>query len=213
MIRLHGYWRSSAAYRVRIALNLKGISYAQVSHDLRTGAQHSAEYRAIAPQGLVPALETDGGILTQSPAILEWIDERWPAPPLLPADALGRAHVRAMAALIGCDIHPLNNLRVLRHLRAEFGATQAQVDGWIGRWIAEGFAALETLVGRHDGAFCHGDDPGLADCYLVPQLYSAERFGVDLEPFPTLRRVGQAMARIEAVARAHPSRQPDADPA
>lgn len=212
MMRLHGYWRSSAAYRVRIALNLKGISYAQATHDLRTGAQRSADYRAIAPQGLVPALETDEGVLTQSPAILEWIDERWPTPPLLPADAYGRARVRAMAALIGCDIHPLNNLRVLRHLREEFDATQAQIDGWIARWITDGFAALETLVAAQDGAFCHGDEPGLADCYLVPQLYSAERFGVDLAPFPTLQRIGRAMAMIEAVAQAHPSRQPDADP-
>lgn len=212
MMRLHGYWRSSAAYRVRIALNLKGISYAQATHDLRTGAQRAADYRAIAPQGLVPALETEEGVLTQSPAILEWIDERWPTPPLLPADAYGRARVRAMAALIGCDIHPLNNLRVLRHLREEFDATQAQIDGWIARWITDGFTALETLAARHGGAFCHGDEPGLADCYVVPQLYSAERFGVDLAPFPTLQRIGQAMAMIEAVAQAHPSRQPDADP-
>lgn len=208
---LHGYWRSGAAYRVRIALGLKGIAYRQVTHDLRTGAQKDPAYRRLAPQGLVPAIEADGMTLTQSPAILEWIEERWPAPPLLPEDREGRAAVRAMAAVIGCDVHPLGNLRVLQKLRSDFGASEGQVNGWIAHWIAEGFAALEVLVGRHGNGFCHGDRPGLADCYLVPQLYSAERFSVDLTPYPKLQAIGARMARLPAVAAAHPARQPDGE--
>jgi maleylpyruvate isomerase len=208
---LHGYWRSTASYRVRIALAVKGVDYAQVTHDLRTGAQRDPAYLALAPQGLVPALEADGLVLTQSPAILEWIEERWPTPALLPADAEGRAAVRAMAALIGCDLHPLNNLRVLAALRSEFGASQAQVDAWIARWIGDGFAALEPQVARHGAGFAFGEAPTLVDCYLVPQLYSAERFGVDLTPYPTLVAAGEAMRAIPEVAAAHPSAQPDAD--
>ena len=208
---LHGYWRSGAAYRVRIALGLKGIAYRQVTHDLRTGAQKDPAYRRLAPQGLVPAIEADGMTLTQSPAILEWIEERWPAPPLLPEDREGRAAVRAMAAAIGCDVHPLNNLRVLQKLRSDFGASESQVNGWIVHWIAEGFAALEVLAGRHGSGFCHGDRPGLADCYLVPQLYSAERFSVDLTPYPRLTAIGARMACLPAVEAAHPARQPDGE--
>lgn len=208
---LHGYWRSSAAYRVRIALNLKGIAYAQVTHDLRIGAQKDPAYRRLAPQGLVPAIEADGITLTQSLAILEWIEERWSTPPLLPDDREGRAAVRAMAAVIGCDIHPLNNLRVLQALRSDFGASESQVNDWIARWIAEGFAALEVLVGGHGGGFCHGDRPSFADCYLVPQLYAAERFAVDLTPYPRLKAVGERMAGLLAVQTAHPSRQPDGE--
>lgn len=208
---LHGYWRSTASYRVRIALALKGVEYAQVTHDLRTGAQRDPAYLALAPQGLVPALEADGLVLTQSPAILEWIEERWPTPALQPADAEGRAAVRAMVALIGCDVHPLNNLRVLAALRSEFGASQAQIDAWIARWIGDGFAALEPQVARHGAGFAFGEAPTLADCYLVPQLYSAERFGVDLSPYPALVAAGEAMRAIPQVAAAHPSTQPDAD--
>ncbi|HUD30645.1 MAG TPA: maleylacetoacetate isomerase [Novosphingobium sp.] len=208
---LHGYWRSTASYRVRIALNLKRVEYRQETHDLRTGAQADPAYRALAPQGLVPALEADGLVLTQSPAILEWIEERWPEPALLPADADARATVRAMAALIGCDVHPLNNLRVLQALKGEFGAAQTQVDAWIARWIGDGFAALETQVARRGQGFAHGDAPTLADCYLVPQLYAAERFGVDLSPYPALVAAGEAMRALPEVEAAHPSRQPDAD--
>jgi maleylpyruvate isomerase len=208
---LHGYWRSTASYRVRIALALKGVDYAQVTHDLRTGGQRDPAYLTLAPQGLVPALEADGLVLTQSPAILEWIEERWPKPALLPADADGRAAVRAMAALVACDVHPLNNLRVLAALRTEFGASQAQVDAWIARWIGDGFAALQPQVARHGDGFAYGATPTLADCYLVPQLYSAERFGVDLTPYPALVAAGEAMRGIPEVAAAHPSRQPDAD--
>lgn len=212
MLRLHGYWRSSAAYRVRIALNLKGVAYAQVTHDLRTGAQREAAFKALAPQGLVPAVEHEGLVLTQSPAILEWIEEQWPQPALLPSDAQGRAIVRSMAALIGCDIHPLNNLRVLQALKGDLGADQAAVDHWIARWIRDGFAALETLVARHGRGFAFGDRPGLADCYLVPQLYSAERFGIDLSAFPALVAVGEKARALAPFAAAHPSIQPDADP-
>ncbi len=209
-LTLHGYWRSGAAYRVRIALALKGIAYAQVTHDLRTGAQKSGDFRAIAPQGLVPALSHDGRIFTQSPAILEWIEERWPTPPLLPAGVDDRAIVRAMAALIGCDIHPLNNLRVLQAIKGDLGADADQVSGWIGRWIGDGFAALERQVTLHGRGFCHGEAPGLADCYLIPQLYSAERFGVDLAPYPALRAVGDRAGSLPSFQQAHPSAQPDA---
>jgi maleylpyruvate isomerase len=208
---LHGYWRSGAAYRTRIALELKGVAYEQAGHDLRTGAQKDAAYVALNPQGLVPALEVDGAVLTQSPAILEWLEEAHPAPPLLPGDPVARAHVRAMAALIGCDIHPLNNLRVGKALREGFGADQAAVDAWAARWIVSGFEALEALVGRHGAGWCFGDAPTLADCYLIPQIYSARRFNVALEAFPRLLAVDAAARAHPAFAAAHPDRQPDAD--
>lgn len=209
---LHGYWRSSAAYRVRIALGLKGLDYDQVTHDLRIGAQRAPDYLALAPHGLVPAVEWRDAALIQSPAILEWIEARWPTPALLPDDPEQAATVRAMAAIIGCDIHPLNNLRVLDALRQDLGASTDQVKGWASRWIGQGFAALEVLAERHGKGFLFGDRPTLADCYLVPQLYSAERFGVDLTDFPRLCAAGAALRDINAVAAAHPSRQPDADP-
>lgn len=210
-LTLHGYWRSSAAYRVRIALDLKGISYAQVNHDLRLGEQQAPAYRAIAPHGLVPALDTGAGVLIQSPAVLEWIEERYRVPPLLPEDALGRAVVRSMASIVACDIHPLNNLRVLKDLRSRFGAGDDAVNEWIGRWITEGFAALETLIEIHGGGFCFGGVPTIADCCLVPQVYSAERFGVDLAPFPAIRAVVRDANGNAAFRSAHPSAQPDAD--
>nr|WP_274615629.1 maleylacetoacetate isomerase [Sphingomonas sp. ACRSK] len=210
---MHGYWRSSAAYRVRIALNLKGLAYLQVPHDLRSGAQRHQSYTMLNPQGLVPALETSQGVVTQSLAILEWLEETHPAPALLPKSARGRATVRAMTGLIACDIHPLNNLRVLTTLRSDLGADEAQVSAWIGRWITEGFGALETLVARHGGRYAFGDTPTLADCCLVPQVYSAERFGVDLSPFPRIRDCSAAALALEPVAEARPDRQPDADPA
>jgi maleylpyruvate isomerase len=212
-LRLHGYWRSTASYRVRIALNLKGIAYEQAAHDLRLGEQRDPGYRAIAPQGLVPALETDGLVVTQSLAILEWLEERFPEPALLPADPDGRAVVRSMAALIACDIHPLNNLRVLQALRSQLSADEPQVEAWIGRWIGEGFAALEELLARHGGAFAYGDAPSLADCCLVPQVYSAERFKVDLAPYPRIRAAAARAGELAAFVAAHPARQPDADPA
>ncbi len=207
---LHGYFRSGTSYRTRIALNLKGLAYEQRGIDLRQGAQRSAAFLALNPQGLVPALETGGAVLTQSPAILEWLEETHPEPPLLPADATGRAQVRAMAAVIGCDIHPLNNLRVLGAVRA-LGADQAAVDAWAGRWIGTGFDALEALVARDGAGWCFGAAPTLADCYLIPQLYSARRFNVDLAPWPRLLAVEAMALAHPAVAAAHPDRQPDAD--
>ena len=208
---LHGYWRSGAAYRTRIGLNLKGLSYEQRGIDLRTGAQRSEAYVALNPQGMVPALEIDGAVLTQSPAILEWLDEAFPSPPLLPVSPVARAQVRAMAALIGCDIHPLNNLRVGKALRETFGADQAAVDAWAARWVLPGFEALERLVAEHGAGWCYGDAPGLADCYLIPQIYSARRFNVPLDAFPRLLEIDRAAAAHPAFAAAHPDRQPDAD--
>ena len=208
---LHGYWRSSAAYRVRIALNLKGVHYAQISHDLRKGDQRADEYLSVAPHGLVPALVAGDETLIESPAILEWIEARWPQPPLLPTSASEAATVRAMAAIIGCDIHPVNNLRILKALREQFGATDEQVNAWVQRWISEGFSALETLVARHGGTFAFGDHPTLADCYLVPQIYNARRFSVDLAPFPHLAAAAAAADRLDAFCAARPEAQPDAD--
>jgi len=208
---LHDYWRSGTSYRTRIALNLKGLAYEAVPVDLRTGDQRSEAYRALNPQGLVPALEIDNDlVLTQSPAILEWLEETHPAPALLPSLAADRAVVRSMAALIGCDVHPLNNLRVLKAVR-DLGADQAGVDAWAGRWILDGFAALEVQVQRHGDGWCLGDAPTLADCYLIPQIYSARRFNVDLTAFPRLLAVETQAARHPAFVAAHPDNQPDAD--
>lgn len=212
MLTLHGYWRSSATYRVRIALNVKGLDYLQRSYDLRKGEQRAPAYMALAPHGLVPALEADGKVLIQSPAILEWIDETVPEPALLPADAFGRATVRAMAAIIACDIHPLNNLRVLRALKADHGADDIARSRWIARWMEDGFDALERMIEAHGGEFAFGNSLTLADCYLVPQAYSADRYGVTLATFPNLRRVVANARVVPAVAAAHPSQQADADP-
>ena len=209
---LHGYWRSGAAYRVRIALELKGIGYQQVNHDLRTGEQADKEYAALNPQRLVPALETGGAVLTQSGAILEFLEETYPSRALLPAGAVGRAIVRGMMATIGADVHPLHNLRVMTTLRRDLGADEAAVNAWIAKWMAAGFSALETQVARHGDGFAYGASATLADCFLVPQLYSAERFGVDLTPYPRLVAAGEVARALPEVAAAHPSRQPDADP-
>lgn len=207
-LRLHGYWRSSAAYRVRLALGLKGLTYEQVPHDLRTGAQATPDYRALNPQALLPTLEADDLVLTQSPAILEWLDERFPDPPLLPADPDARAVVRAMAAIVACDIHPVNNLRILSALRRDFDAQDVAVSRWIRRWITQGFEALEVMIARHGGGFAYGDTPTIADCHLLPQVYNALRFDLDLAPFPLL---AAAAAKLDTrVPQAHPDAQPDA---
>jgi len=208
---LHGYWRSGTSYRTRIALNLKGLAYEQVAVDLRAGEQKAEAFTALNPQGLVPALETEDGVLTQSSAILEWLEERYPEPALLPGPAGERAIVRAMAMTVACDIHPLNNLRVLKYLKDPLGQEQAAVDAWIGHWIAEGFAALERMIGRHGGRFAFGDRLTLADCHLVPQFYAAQRFAVDCAPYPRLVAAVENALAVEAVAAAHPDRQADAD--
>ncbi|MEJ8405145.1 maleylacetoacetate isomerase [Brevundimonas vesicularis] len=208
---LHGYWRSGASYRVRIALNLKGLAFDNAAHDLRKGEQKATDYVALNPQGMVPALQHGDLVLTQSPAILEWLEETHPEPALLPKAANERATVRAMAALIGCDIHPLNNLRVLKAIRSEFNADQAAVDAWAAGWITPGFDALEALVGRYGAGWSFGDAPTLVDCYLIPQMYSARRFNMDLSPWPRLLAVEQTALAHPAFASAHPDLQPDAD--
>ena len=209
MLTLHGYWRSSAAYRVRIALNLKGLAYNQVTYDLRRKAEKAEPYAALNPQKLVPALQTDdGATLTQSPAILEWLEETHPRPALLPENPTDRARVRAMAALVTCDIHPVNNLRILNALRGDLGASDDQVNAWVARWIGDGFDALETLV---DGRFCLGDTPTLADACLVPQVYNARRFKIDLARWPKIDAAAQACEALPAFAAARPEAQPDAD--
>ena len=213
-MKLYDYFRSSAAYRVRIALNLKGLAPERVFVHLRKGAQRADDYLALNAQGLVPALVTDGGdVLTQSLAIIEWLDEMHPQPPLLPADANGRARVRAIALAIACDIHPLNNLRVLQYLTGTLGVSEPQKDGWYRYWCDVGLEALETELARdgRTGRFCHGDVPTLADVCLVPQLANARRFQVDLAPYPTLTRIDAACGELAAFAAAAPARQPDAE--
>ncbi|MEP7183439.1 MAG: maleylacetoacetate isomerase [Betaproteobacteria bacterium] len=213
-MKLYDYYRSSAAYRVRIALNLKGVAPERVFVHLRRGAQLADDYLALNPQGLVPALVTDdGATLTQSLAIVEWLDETHPAPPFLPGDAAGRARVRALALAVACEIHPLNNLRVLRYLTGTLGVSEAQKDGWYKYWVDVGFEALETQLARDraTGRFCHGDAPTLADICLVPQLANARRFAVDVTPYPTLTRIEAACLALPAFAAAAPAKQPDAE--
>lgn len=209
----YGFFRSSAAHRLRIALNLKGLAPDFRSVHLRRGDQRSDAYLARNPQGLVPALETDdGAVLTQSLAIIEWLDETHPAPPFLPADATTRAQARAFAQVIACDIHPLQNLRVLRHLKRSFGLDEAGLDAWCRHWIAPGLAACEALLARGPGGgFAFGDGPGLAEICLVPQMASADRFGLDLAPYPRLRALRERCLALPAFAEADASRQPDAE--
>ena len=201
------YFRSSAAYRVRIALKLKGIDYESRQIDLREGEQRSDEYRAINPQGLVPMLEVDGHRITQSLAIIVYLDMRYPNQPLLPASADARSHVISLSETVACDIHPLNNLRVLKYLKGELGRSQEDVDRWYAHWITEGLSALETLAAPRAGTFLLGDGPTAADCCLVPQLYNARRFNVPLDDYPTLLRVDENANRLDAFAAAHPDRQ------
>lgn len=211
-MKLYNFFRSGTSHRLRIALNLKGVRYEYVGVDLRTEAHLEAGFKALNPQGLVPVL-TDGELaLTQSPAIIEWLEERIPQPPLLPADADQRARVRAMAALVGCDIHPINNRRILEYLRRQLRCDEAAVQAWCGTWIRAGFDALEQQLAadRQRGRFCFGDAPGLADVYLVPQVESARRFHVDLAPYPHILAVEQACMELEAFQRAAPAVQPDA---
>ncbi|PJK14743.1 maleylacetoacetate isomerase [Lysobacteraceae bacterium NML07-0707] len=211
---LYSYWRSSAAYRVRIGLNLKALPYTQKNvHLLRDGGeQRSAAYRALNPQALVPSLQHGNVVLNQSLAILEYLDDIHPAPALLPDDAAGRARVRALAQLVACDIHPLNNLRVGQYLKAEYALAQAAVEDWMRHWMREGFAAMEAMLARSEqtGAFCHGDTPTLADICLIPQLYNAHRFGIDMAAYPTLAAIEARALVLPAFEDAQPENQPDA---
>jgi len=215
VIRFHGYFRSSAAYRCRIAFNLKGVDWDFVSVHLRKdgGQQKAPAYRRINPQALVPSVELEGGPLTQSLAIIEWLDESYLGTRLLPSDPFVRAQVRAFAMSIACDIHPLHNLRVLDYLKTKLGQDQSELDAWCRHWIAEGLAACEALLVRNGtrGRFAFGDTPGLADICLVPQMFSADRFGVDLTQMPRLNSVREACEELPAFAQAHPSLQPDTE--
>jgi maleylacetoacetate isomerase len=216
-LRLYSYWRSSAAYRVRIALNLKGLAHEIVPvHLVRDGGeQHRADYLGLNPQGLVPTLQHRQRVVRQSMAIIEYLDETFPDAPLLPATARERAHVRGLAQVIACDIHPLGNLRVLQHLEREFNATAEQKEAWIRHWLALGLEAVESLLATSPstGEFCEGETPGMADCLLVPQVYNARRFKLDLEPYPTIRRIDAHCLALEPFQRAAPEAQPDAPPA
>jgi maleylpyruvate isomerase len=211
-MKLHNFFRSGTSHRLRIALNLKGISYDYLAVDLRSEQHLGAAFKALNPQGLVPALEVEGQVLTQTPAIIEWLEERFPQPPLLPADSLARARVRALAAIVGCDIHPVNNRRVLEALRHDFGADEAAVNRWCGTWIADGFDAYEALLAAEPrpGRFSAGEAPTLADVYLVPQIESARRFKVDMARWPRLQAIDAACAALEAFQRAAPAVHPDA---
>jgi len=204
---LYDYWRSSAAYRVRIALKLKGVDYESRQVDLRADEQSAEDYRRLNPQGLVPMLEIDGHRLTQSLAIINYLDLRFANQPLLPAAAADRAHVVAMAMTIACDIHPLNNLRVLKYLKNVLGHSQEETDAWYAHWIREGLPALEAMAAPRAGKFLFGGAPTGADVCLVPQLYNARRFNVPLDDYPTLLRADENANKLEAFAAAHPDRQ------
>jgi maleylacetoacetate isomerase len=212
-MKFHGYFRSSSSYRCRIAFNLKGLDYDFVSvHLLKDGGQQKSEsYRTMNPQGLVPTLEVDDEILTQSPAILEWLEETYPEPRLLPDDPFQKARVRAFTQVIACEIHPLQNLRVLKFVRETYGQDQNGVNAWCQKWIGDGLRACEALLARqNNGAeFCFGDFPGMADIYLVPQVFSATRFGIDMSDMPNINRIVSNCASLDAFDNALPSKQPD----
>jgi maleylpyruvate isomerase len=211
---LYNYFRSSTSHRVRIALELKGIAFGYEAVHLRRGEQSSERFRSLNPQGLVPALTwTDGKIYTQSLAIIEFLDEVVPAPPLLPSDPVAKARVRGLAYMIAMDIHPINNLRVLGYLRREFGADDAAIARWFAQWVKEAFGPLEYRLANEPetGVFCHGDQISLADICLIAQVTSNLRFNIDLSPYPTIQRVSLALSSIEAVRRAAPDEQPDSE--
>lgn len=212
-MKVYGYFRSSAAYRLRIALNLKGLEPEQVFIHLRKQEQVSPEYRNLNPLGLVPVLENDGLVFTQSLAIIEYLDETYPEPPLLPATPVDRAYVRSLALTIACDIHPINNLRVLRYLQDQLNLDDDGKNRWYAHWIAEGLEALETMLGRDPrvATYCCGEAPTLADICLVPQIFNAERMKCPLDNYPTLRRLTANANALRAFAAAEPNRQPDAE--
>ncbi|MBB1087946.1 maleylacetoacetate isomerase [Lysobacter sp. SG-8] len=213
-LQLYSYWRSSAAYRVRIGLNLKGLSYDTVPvHLVRDGGeQHQPAFRNANPQGLVPVLKHGSRTFRQSMAILEYLEDAWPSPSLLPFDARDRARVRALAQAVACEVHPLNNLRVLQHLERVLEVDAEGRDAWVRHWVDEGFRAIEAMLVDHPstGRFCEGESPGLADCCLVPQVYNARRFKVDMAPYPTIERIEQACLALPAFDAARPENQPDA---
>ena len=215
MLKLYSYFRSSAAYRVRLGLQLKDLAYETVPvHLLRDGGEHlQAGYRAINPGALLPCLQDGETTISQSLAILDYLEEAYPGRALLPADPAGRARVRALALIVACDIHPLNNLRVLKYLGNTLGVSEEEKTAWYRHWIEEGFRVIETHLTRDEqtGEFCHGDQPTLADCCLIPQVFNAERFSVDLTPYPTIRRINRLCVELEAFAAAHPARQPDSE--
>jgi maleylacetoacetate isomerase/maleylpyruvate isomerase len=211
-VKLYTYFRSSAAFRVRIALNLKGLAYEPVFVHLAKGEHRKPEYAGKYPQGLLPTLLADGLELSQSLAIIEYLDETRPKPPLLPRDAPGRARVRSLSLLVACEIHPLNNLRTLQYLKRQLGQSEEQVSTWYRYWIADGLAKLEAdLLRGAGGKFCHGDAPTMADCCLVPQIFNAKRYGCELAPYPTIMRVFEQCMRLEAFDRAQPAQQADAE--
>ncbi|HWK47400.1 MAG TPA: maleylacetoacetate isomerase [Stellaceae bacterium] len=212
-MKLHGYYRSSAAFRVRIALNLKGIGYETVAHHLRKSEHLRPDFLELNPQGLLPVLEDEGEVLFQSLAILEYLDETHPNPPLLPGHPGDRARVRALAQIVACDVHPIDNLRVLRYLREPLGHDEPTVQAWYNHWMAEGFKALEALLSGSEqtGRFCHGDEPTLADLCLVPQVFNAGNFKLDMTPYPTVVRIFDACLKLPAFERAMPANQPDAE--
>jgi maleylpyruvate isomerase len=211
-MKLYNYFRSSAAFRVRIALNLKGLKYDYVSKAFLKNEHRAADYLALNPQGLIPALDVDGTVISQSVAIIEYLNELHPQPPLLPADPLARAQVRSMTLAIACDIHPLNNLRVLNYLRQDLAQNDDGVNTWYRHWVGEGFRGLELQVAKHSsaGRHCFGDSLSLADVCLVPQMYNARRFNCDLTPFPTLVAISTHLESLPAFDTARPEVQPDA---
>ena len=211
-MKLYTYFRSSAAFRVRIALNLKGLDYQPTFVHLAKGEHRKPEYAAVNPQGLLPALEVDGARLAQSIAIMEYLEEAHPQPPLLPKHPLERARVRSLSLIVACEIHPLNNPRVLNYVKNTLGHGQEEVDAWYRHWIADGLAKLEAELGRPGtGRHCHDDAPSMADCCLVPQIFNAQRFACDLKPYPTVMRVFDACMQLDAFVRAQPDKQPDAE--
>jgi len=211
-MKLHNFWRSGTSHRTRIALNLKGLGYEYIAVHLGKEAHLSDSFKAVNPQQLVPALDTGEQVLIQSPAIIEWLEETYPTPALLPPDADGRARVRALAAIVGCDIHPINNRRILEYLRKTFGADEVAINAWCGTWITAGFDAYEALLAADTqrGRFSYGDTPTLADAYLIPQVESARRFQVDLSRWPLISAIDRACGELDAFRRAAPSAQPDA---